>query len=191
MEERVRLKVFGISYNEIRSGAYALLLSEVDGPYRIPIVVGQPEAQAIALCLEGIKPQRPLTHDLFTAFAEAMDMTMLEMYIYKFEAGVFYSRLSFSDGNRLFVIESRTSDGVAIALRARAPIFTNKEVLVETGFILETEEERNKPEESEEELLAKMSISELEALLQQLTEEEQYEEAADVSEILKKKKNNN
>ncbi|MDE6306034.1 MAG: bifunctional nuclease family protein, partial [Muribaculaceae bacterium] len=117
MEERIRLEVLGISYSQIQSGAYALILAQTDGPIRIPIVIGAAEAQSIAIRMEGIKPPRPLTHDLFTTFAHAFGVKLLEVYIYRFENGIFSSELTFSDGERQIVIDSRTSDAIAIAMR--------------------------------------------------------------------------
>lgn len=136
-DNRIRLRVLGLSYSQIQSGAYALILAQVGGPYRIPIVIGASEAQSIALRMEGITPPRPLTHDLFVSFAHAFGVKLLSVFIYKFEDGIFSSELTFSDGERDIVIDSRTSDAIAIAMRTHAPIFTTPEILDETGFIME------------------------------------------------------
>ena len=96
-DSRIRLSVLGISYSQIQSGAYALILAQVDGPYRIPVVIGAAEAQSIALRLESIVPPRPMTHDLFVSFAHAFGVKLKEVFIYKFEDGIFSSELTFTD----------------------------------------------------------------------------------------------
>ncbi len=103
MEDRVKLTVLGLSYNQLQSGAFALLLAQVDGPYRIPVVIGAAEAQSIAIRLESITTPRPLTHDLFMSFAQAFGIRLREVFIYKFEDGIFSSELTFTDGERQIV----------------------------------------------------------------------------------------
>ena len=193
MEERIRLEVLGISYSQIQSGAYALILAQTDGPVRIPVVIGAAEAQSIAIRMEGIKPPRPLTHDLFTTFAHAFGVKLIEVYIYKFENGIFSSELTFSDGERQIVIDSRTSDAIAIAIRTGSPIYTTRSILEETGFVMETQptDEGSQPHETEtptEPALEDLPIDELDRMLADLTDQERYEEAAKVSKILKRKK---
>ena len=135
--EKIRLKVLGISYSQIQSGAYTLILAQADGPYRIPVVIGASEAQSIAIRMEGIIPPRPMTHDLFVSFAHAFGVKLKEVFIYKFEDGIFSSELTFSDGERQIVLDSRTSDAIGIAMRSKAPIYTTREIIDETGFIME------------------------------------------------------
>ncbi len=94
MDERIRLKVLGLSYNQLQSGAFALILAEDGGPRRIPVVIGAPEAQSIAIRIEGVRPPRPITHDLFVSFAQAFGVRLREMYIYRFDDGIFYSELT-------------------------------------------------------------------------------------------------
>lgn len=197
--DRVRLKVLGISYSQIQTGAYALILAQVDGPYRIPVVIGAAEAQSIAIRMESITPPRPMTHDLFVSFAHAFGVKLKEVFIYKFEDGVFSSELTFTDGERQVKIDSRTSDAIAIAMRTGTPIYTTREILNETGFVMEvhTGEEDDESDDSEEispvdrePKLENYAIEELERTLEKLISEEQYEEAAKVSEILKRKRNN-
>ena len=120
----------------MHSGAYALILSE-DGPRRIPVIVGVSEAQSIAIALEELKPPRPLTHDLFVAFVRACNMQLKEVFIYKFEDGVFYSEIHFSDGYRDIRIDSRTSDAVAIALRMKGDIYILESIIQKCGIVLE------------------------------------------------------
>ena len=148
MEDRVRLRVMGLSYNQLQNGAFALLLAEMDGPMRIPVVIGAAEAQAIAIKMEGITPQRPLTHDLFMSFSQAFGIRLREVFIYKFADGMFYSELTFDDGDRRVVLDARTSDAIAIAMRCNAPIFTTCAIVEETGFVIENEP-GNEPAQTE------------------------------------------
>ena len=136
-DNRIQLKVLGISYSQIQTGAYALILAQIDGPYRIPVVIGATEAQSIAIRMENIIPPRPMTHDLFVSFAHAFGVKLKEVFIYKFEDGIFSSELTFSDGERQIVLDSRTSDAIGIAMRSKAPIYTTREIIDETGFIME------------------------------------------------------
>lgn len=210
---RVRLRVLGISYSQIQNGAYALILAQVGGPYRIPVVIGGSEAQAIALKMEGIIPPRPLTHDLFTSLGHAFGIELTEVFIYRFEDGVFYSELTFTDGDRTVTLDSRTSDAVAIAMRTGAPIFTTPEILAETGFELEdlagnavSSSDSDDADSDTGELRAKdddlpgispvrtpklenYTIEELKKTLQELIDREEYEEAARVAEIIRRKEN--
>ncbi|MDE6853668.1 MAG: bifunctional nuclease family protein [Muribaculaceae bacterium] len=145
--DRVNLYVLGLSYSQLQSGAYALILAEADGPRRIPVVIGPAEAQSIAIVLEGIRTPRPLTHDLFASFAHAYGIKLTEVFIYRFEDGIFSSEISFSDGKRDITIDSRTSDAIAIALRTRTPIFTTEDILRRTGFVIKDDEmSRQMPE---------------------------------------------
>ena len=153
MEDRVKLTVLGLSYNQLQSGAFALLLAQVDGPYRIPVVIGAAEAQSIAIRLESITTPRPLTHDLFMSFAQAFGIRLREVFIYKFEDGIFSSELTFTDGERQIVLDARTSDAIAIAMRCKAPIWTTHAILEETGFIIE-EVKGDNHNESESVILA-------------------------------------
>ncbi|MBP3288668.1 MAG: bifunctional nuclease family protein [Muribaculaceae bacterium] len=204
-KDRIRLKVLGISYSQIQSGAYALILAQIGGPYRIPVVIGAAEAQSIALRMESITPPRPMTHDLFVSFAHAFGIKLREVFIYRFEDGIFSSELTFSDDERTIVIDSRTSDAIAIAMRTGAPIFTTPEILEETGFLLEESSQEDEDEaaaadapvfvEEEEDIadgepapkIENYTVEELQKLLARLIEQENYEEAARVNEIIKRK----
>lgn len=195
--QRIRLRVLGISYSQIQSGAYALILAQIDGPYRIPVVVGAAEAQSIAIKMEGIIPPRPMTHDLFASLAQAFGIELKDVFIHKFEDGIFSSELTFEDRNGTEVkLDARTSDAIAIAMRTHTPIFTTPEILEETGFIMEIKEadapELPTDEEIEESFkepdLEQFSIEELESLLAKHIENEEYEEAARVKEIISSKK---
>ena len=147
-DDRIRLKVMGLSYSQIQTGAYALILAQVGGPYRIPVVIGAAEAQSIAIKMESIIPPRPMTHDIFVSFAHAFGVKLVEVFIYRFEDGIFSSEMTFSDGERTITIDSRTSDAIAIAMRTGAPIFTTPEILDETGFEMEIKEEGDSDEDS-------------------------------------------
>ncbi len=141
--------------SQIQSGAYALILAEENGPRRIPIIVGTAEAQSIAIALEHIVPPRPLTHDLFATFARALNVVLKEVYIYKFEDGVFYSELELSDGERTIRLDSRTSDAIAIALRVNCDVFTSEDIVRECGVVLEDSLSvpADEPENSDSDLL--------------------------------------
>lgn len=188
-ENLIPLRVMGLSYNQLQNGAYALLLAQVDGPYRIPVVIGAPEAQAIAIALEGIVTPRPLTHDLFNTFAQAFGVQLKRVFIYRFEDGIFSSELTFSDGDRVITIDSRTSDAVALAMRSHAPIFTTPEVLEETGFIME-EVTPDTPTDtpSDETADATQTIEEMERELERLIDAEEYEQAAKLNKLIQQRK---
>ena len=204
-DERVRLKVLGLSYSQISNGAYALILSEINGPIRIPVVIGAGVAQAIAIWMEGIVTPRPMTHELFTSLGRAFGIELQEVFIYRFEDGVFYSELTFSDSERTVTIDSRTSDAVAIAMRTGAPIYTTRAILEETGFEMEINPAPGSDSDSDEEggaiangdkdsdthprepRLENYSLEELRRTLDRLIEKEEYEEASKVSEIIRLK----
>lgn len=206
----------GLSYSQLQSGAYALILAEDRGPRRIPVIIGAAEAQSIAIILEGIRTPRPLTHDLFVSFAHAFGVKLKEVFIYRFEDGIFSAELNFSDGTRSVQIDARTSDAIALALRTHTPIFTTKSIIEKTGFIIDEEELRrdqdvrddlwqgDDDEDSEESQSyaerddyhaeprpENFTIEELERTLAALIDSEDYEEAARISEILNRKKGNN
>ena len=149
MDTRIKLRVQGLTNSQIQSGAYALILAEEDGVRRIPIIVGTSEAQSIAIALERITPPRPLTHDLFATFAQAFGVRLCEVFIYKFEDGVFYSELLFEDGIKQIRLDSRTSDAIAIALSVKCVIYTTPEIVRECGVVLENSaEEKDKDDDS-------------------------------------------
>lgn len=195
--ERIRLKVLGISCGQIRSGASALILAQIDGPLKIPIVIGTAEAQSIAMRVEGVTPARPFTHDLFTSFAHAFGIKLKEVFIYKFEDGIFSSELTFSDGERQISLDSRTSDAIAIAMRTNAPIYVSKEVLDETGYemnvnMVEPQQKQKVDSSSGRDKSPKLenyAIEELERTLAKLIENEEYEKAAKVKTLIELKRN--
>ena len=186
----IPLRVMGLSYNQLQNGAYALLLAQTDGPYRIPVVIGAPEAQSIAIALEGIITPRPLTHDLMCTFAQAFGVRLEQVYIYRFEDGIFSSELPFADGQRTIPLDARTSDAIALAIRTHAPIFTTRAVLDETGFIIADPDDVKDAETGQQaEAAEEESLEAMERELQRLIDNEQYEEAARLNERIRGKKN--
>lgn len=188
--DRVKLTVLGISYNPLQSGAFGMLLAEEGGRHRIPIVIGSAEAQSIAINLEGVVTPRPMTHDLFCSFAQAFGVRLIEVYIYKFEDGIFSSEMKFTDGVREVTIDSRTSDAVAIAIRCDAPIYTTREIIQQAGTVAEGDEDDEAPAHDDKDKqrdLTDLSAHELQELMDRYIEEENYEEAAKISRILKER----
>lgn len=144
--QKVKLNILGLSVSQSQSGAYALVLAEEEGDRRIPIIIGPIEAQSIAIQIEGLKPPRPLTHDLFKQMALAFDIEISEIVIYKLEEGIFYSELICIRGDKQIVIDSRTSDAVALSLRFNCPIYTTEEILERAGIVIEFENEHSQEE---------------------------------------------
>lgn len=197
------MRVMGLSYSQIQQGAYALILSQVDGPVKMPVIIGAPEAQSVAMKMEGVIPQRPLTHDLFVSFAHAFGVTLKEIFINRFEDGIFFCELTFTDGDREVILEARTSDAIAIAMRTKSPIYTTREILDETGFVLEGEPSTQDEDSDTETImpdepaplthpaspkLENYAIEELERMLADLIAREEYEEAARISDVIRQKK---
>ncbi|MDN3595242.1 bifunctional nuclease family protein [Zunongwangia endophytica] len=204
----VRLNIKGISYSQTQNGAYALILNEVGGDRKLPIVIGAFEAQSIAIALEKeIRPPRPLTHDLFKNFSDRFDINVKQVIIHKLVDGVFYSSLICERDKIEEIIDARTSDAIALALRFDAPIFTYKNILEKAGIFLQGEEQQHQREQEEdreeiisEELLSddieiskednnykKLSLSELESLLSQAVQNEDYEKAASLRDEISKR----
>ena len=133
--ELVELKIHGISYSDNTSGAFAIILDEVNGNKKLPIVIGSYEAQSIAIALEKkIKTSRPLTHELFKGFADKFNITLNHIVIHKLSDGVFYSKMVCEKDSEVVKVDSRTSDAIALSIRFDAPIFVTKEILAEAGF---------------------------------------------------------
>ena len=193
-EDKVRLKVLGITYSQVQQGAYALVLEQVGGPYRIPVVVGVSEAQSIAVRLENIVPPRPMPHDIMVSMSHGFGISLDEVFIYKFDDGVFLSELRFSNDHRSIAIDSRTSDAIALSLRTGAPIYTTREILEQTGFIIPDEEikkdEKTGEEEPAEIRLDKLAVVELEKMLAGCVEREEYERAAEIKAVIDRKRAN-
>lgn len=201
--EKVKLNVLGISYSQTQTGAYALVLAEENGRRRIPIIVGGFEAQAIAIQLEGLKPPRPLTHDLFLNFSHTFNIDLLEVTVYKLEEGVFYSKLTCDNGQRIIEIDARTSDAIALALRFKCPIYTTEDILKKAGIILDFEKEaavqpgaepiaspRNIQvlDSSFMEEIRKSNLQELKDLLDEAIKDENYEKASLIRDEINRRK---
>ncbi len=202
----IQLNIKGISYSETQTGAYALILSEVDGDRRLPIIIGGFEAQSVAIALDKeLKPKRPLTHDLFKNFADRFNIYVKQVIIHKLVDGVFYSSLICERDKIEEIIDSRTSDAIAMALRFGAPIFIYDSILNQAGFDEKAirKDKKNKPEESwiqnfvEEqskqkavpEDLKKLSLSKLKSLLNKLVNLEDYEKAVKIRDEISKREN--
>ncbi len=198
----VRLNIKGISYSQTQSGAYALVLNEVDGDRTLPIIIGAFEAQSIAIALEKeIKPPRPLTHDLFKTFSDRFQIKVKQVIIHKLVDGVFYSSLICERDRIEEIIDARTSDAIALATRFNAPIFTYENILDKAGIYLKSKEEPElDPENLEvEELLAEskeetssasfgdLTLQELHSKLEEAVTNEDYELAAKLRDEISKR----
>lgn len=150
----VRLKIKGISYSQTQNGAYALILNEVDGDRKLPIVIGAFEAQSIAIALEKeIKPPRPLTHDLFKNFSDRFEIVIKQVIIHKLVDGVFYSSIICERDKIEEIIDARTSDAIALALRFSAPIFTYKTILDKAGIFLKFSSKDKEKDENDDSII--------------------------------------
>jgi bifunctional DNase/RNase len=195
----VRLNIKGISYSQTQSGAYALVLSEVDGSRTLPIVIGAFEAQSIAIALEKeIKPPRPLTHDLFKSFADRFHIAIKQVIIHKLVDGVFYSSLICERDKIEEIIDTRTSDAIALATRFNAPIYTYENILDKAGIYLKGKDELSDEKEtlSIEKLIeepekassySKDSLEELNEKLGKAVLNEDYELAAKIRDEITKR----
>ncbi len=186
--DRVQVDILGLSTNPASGGAYALILKEVNGNRRLPIIIGASEAQSIALEMEGIKPPRPLTHDLMKNIITAFGSELSEIVIDELRDGTFYAKLNIDSQ----VIDSRPSDAIALAVRYGVQIYVATNVMEEAGFIPEEEEEEQIPQakgQKQKQQSPPPKMSKLEQLQQQLKEaieKEQYEKAAQLRDEIRK-----
>ena len=189
----VQLLINGISYSQTQNGAYALILSEIEGERKLPIVIGTNEAQSIAIAIEKeIKPPRPLTHDLFKNFCVRFDIKIKQVIIHKLVDGVFYSSVICERDGIEEIIDSRSSDAIALAIRFEAPIYTYENILEKAGVVLKIEKEIDeksllkelfsdeKAETTTIDDLRAKSMKELEELLKIAVQNENYESAAKI-----------
>ena len=202
----VKLTIKGISYSQTQNGAYALILNEVDGDRKLPIVIGAFEAQSIAIALEKeIKPPRPLTHDLFKSFADRFDIVVKQVIIHKLVDGVFYSSIICERDKIEEIIDARTSDAIALALRFNAPIFTYKNILDKAGIYLSINPAENTENQENDNILSTpetfgqedvvvpadsysgYSLKELYEKLDEAVQNEDYEKAAKIRDEISKK----
>ncbi len=201
--KKIRLEIVGLSYSQTQSGAYALVLGESSGSRRLPIIIGGFEAQAIAIELEKMSPSRPLTHDLFKAFAQTFDISVKEVLIYNLVEGIFYAKLICSDGTREYEIDARTSDAIAIAVRFNCEIYTYEFILKSAGIVLDDDIEMGGVPEStqvpagkieatkgggEGEEYKSKSTEELKNMLKTALDEEKYEMASKIRDELNMRK---
>lgn len=182
-----RLEIIRLEFGQTQHSSYALIMQEVDGIRTLPIIIGGFEAQAIAIVIERILPPRPLTHDLFKNFLETFSISITEVIIYKFEKGVFYSKIIATDGVSTKEIDSRTSDAVALALRFNCPIYTTEEILAEVGLVIKTED-IPPVKTTEDNELSDYTDEELEEMLKSAIENEEYEKASQLRDELKRRK---
>lgn len=206
----VKLVIKGISYSHTQNGAYALILNEVDGDRKLPIVIGAFEAQSIAIAIEKeLKPPRPLTHDLFKNFADRFDIVLNQVIIHKLVDGVFFSSIICERDGIEEIIDARTSDAISLAIRFKAPIFTYKNILDKAGIYLNdgavdasTDDDSEDINEVLEEIFlntevaepaekvneyAHFSLKELYELLKNAVANEDYEKAAHLRDQISKK----
>ena len=198
--KKIQLEILGLSSSQSQTGSFALVLGERDGNRRLPIIIGMFEAQSIAIQIEKINPNRPLTHDLFKSFAEQVSVSITEVLISDLKEGVFYSKIMCTDGDKEFELDARPSDAIAIGLRFGVPIYTVESVLSEAGIILsDLEEEEEENEEatvkstasssssSSKEPLHETSVDDLNKMLNDALEKEDYEKAAKIRDELNKR----
>ena len=196
MDKKVELQVINITNSQAQVGAFAMLLGEVEGERQLPIIIGPAEAQATALYLKGIKTPRPLTHDLFITTLTVLGASLIRVLIYKAKDGIFYSYVYLKTDEEIIRIDARTSDAIALAVRADCPILIYESILEQECLHISTEE-RNRSEEtdddegSEEEhsSSAPASIS-LEEALQQAIKDENYELAAQIRDQINSRNKN-
>ena len=192
MNQRVKLSILGISFSQVQAGAYALIFAESDGPRRLPIVIGTPEAQSIAIVMEKISPPRPLSHDLIVSTFLALHVELVDVFIYKFENGAFYAELTLQQGEEQHKIDSRTSDGVALAIRTGAPIYTTEEIMRTMSVVFDEDgDEQTEMKDflsNEDKDLSQLSTDALNTLLEEALSKEDFESAISLRDGLNKRK---
>jgi len=198
--KKIKLEILGLSPSQSQAGSFALVLGEELGNRRLPIIIGVFEAQAIAVQIENIVPNRPMTHDLFKSFAEGMNYTLKEIIISDLKEGIFYAKIVCKDSLREVEIDARPSDAIAIGLRFDIPIYTYEAILSEAGIIsssLTEEEDEDGDEEAVKETLQSrgslsdqlrdLSFDELQRILDDALSKEDYEKAAKIRDEMSKR----
>lgn len=197
--KKTELEIVALSHSITQTHSYAVVLGEINGLRRLPIVIGGFEAQAIAVALERMQPSRPLTHDLFANMMSTFDIELTEVIIYKLEEGIFFAKLVCSHNNDVIEIDSRTSDALALAVRTGCRIFTYENILDAAGLFLDPsetsgEQENKETQEasyisaaSQEKKLSDMSLDELKTLLHQVLEQEDYVRAIPIRDEINKR----
>lgn len=200
--EKIKLEILGLSSSQSQSGSFALVLGETEGSRRLPIIIGMFEAQAIAIEIEKIIPNRPMTHDLFKSFAHSFNYKVKEIIISDLKEGVFFAKIVCDNGQDVVEIDARPSDAIAIGLRFESPIYTYESILAEAGIVLtdETEddiaelkselkgqEKKSTAKSSAKDDLKNMSVDKLNELLNSAIEKEDYEKAAKIRDELSRR----
>ena len=188
-EKKIKLEILGLSSGKSDSGAFALVLGENKGKRRLPIIIGIFEAQAIAMEIEKVVPNRPMTHDLFKHFSLKFDFKIKEIFISDIKEGVFYSKIVCFNSKKEIFIDSRPSDAIAIALRFKVDIFASEKVLSEAGIILDDDDpnKENIIDKSKSKSFKDMNIKELNKLLEKNISSENYEVAAEIRDEINKR----
>ena len=190
MDKKVELQVLNITNSQAQVGAFAMLLGEVDGERQLPIIIGPAEAQATALYLKGIKTPRPLTHDLFTTSLTVLGVSLIRVLIYKAKDGIFYSYVYLKRDEDIIRIDARTSDAIALAVRADCPILIYESIL-DRECLRIPDEERNRSMEEEHESSSRSATSKtLEQALEQAIKDENYELAAKIRDQINQRNKN-
>lgn len=190
--KKIELEIVALSHSITQTHSYAVVLGEVNGLRRLPIVIGGFEAQAIAVALERMQPSRPLTHDLMKNFMMAFNIELHEIIINDLQEGIFYSKLICSSDKDTVEIDSRTSDAVALAVRFGCPIYTYDNILDSAGILMEEDDKKKKvvvshSDEGSDDL-QKLSLPELESLLNEVLEHEDYIKAASIRDEINRRK---
>lgn len=199
--KKIKLEILGLSSSQSQTGSFALVLGETEGNRRLPVIIGMFEAQAIAIEIEKIIPNRPMTHDLFKSFSNSFHFHVEEIVISDLKEGVFFAKIVCSDGLKKSEIDARPSDAIAIGLRFDAPIYTFETILAEAGIVLTDQEEEEKTEHKAEpkakvkkEISKKAggdyknySVEKLNDLLKEAIDKEDYEKAAKIRDELSKR----
>ncbi|MCX8210899.1 MAG: DUF151 domain-containing protein [Lewinella sp.] len=195
---KIELRVMAINRSVTNTANYALILGEVNGMRRLPVIIGNTEAQAIAIALEGLVASRPLTHDLFKNTLDTLRTELREIIITDLREGVFFARLVLDRDGEIIEVDSRTSDALALATRFECPIYTYNNILETAGIVLEGDDEADMQDERTTETvsndsesrpsLSRMNIKDLNTHLEQMLQEENYEEAARIRDELQRRK---
>jgi hypothetical protein len=192
--KKIELEIVALSHSITQTHSYAVVLGEVNGLRRLPIVIGGFEAQAIAVALERMQPSRPLTHDLMKNFMMAFNIDLHEIIINDLQEGIFYSKLICSSDKDTIEIDSRTSDAVALAVRFGCPIYTYDNILDSAGILMDEDEKKKKVvvthNDDKGDDLKKMTVPELESMLNDVLEHEDYIKAASIRDEINRKKGN-
>lgn len=197
--EKVELKFLRITYSHTHAGAYALILAEVKGDRRLPIIIGGVEAQAIAIQVENIKPARPLTHDLFKNVSEQLGIGLKEVVINDLVEGIFHAKLVLEQNGTEVEVDARSSDAIALALRFQCPIYSYEFILSAAGLKVEEGEEEKeavekgsgKPEKGEKKSIRSASLEDLKQMLNEALADEDYERASKLRDELKRREGTN